>query len=92
MFTVSVEASASTGVLGNNYGFFTISNELKKLNYSSIMAIFPASATHASANGINGVIGRYNGSSSDLTTWSLAAPSAGTYTVTFVVIYKQILV
>ena len=90
MFEVTVEASDSPGVLGNNYGFFSITNNLKNLNYSSLMAIFPASATCASVNGVNGVVGRYSGelNSNNLASWSLSAPKTGVYTVTFVAIYK----
>ena len=83
---IDVTTVASIGVFGDNYQFIDIKKELSDINATSILSVFPISASKNTNNGICGVIGRYS-TICNYDHWALAVPSAGTYEVIFGVIY-----
>ena len=92
-FTVDVEVTAHSGIIGGFYGYINLTNKLSELNLPIIM-IFPVSASKLGENGVNGIVGKYDANSvysnyNAGVVWSLSAPSAGTYIVTFIAVLKN---
>lgn len=83
---ITVEAKASTGIIGSAYAYFDITNIIE----DDVIYIIPISATKVGSPGTGALISKYHQIAPDplCYAWVLAAPSEGQYTVTFLFFHK----